>query len=105
MIRWQSKGQSCINPSIRTSLLIVMVQTRRFPRGSAVNYGIVMNFSAEKSSRKWRFGAFGRTAAALVTVGIAALLVVPADPAMARRASHDIWGDLFGVRPKKPRKA
>jgi hypothetical protein len=64
-----------------------------------------MNFSAEKSSRKWRFGAFGRTAAALVTVGIAALLVVPADPAMARRASHDIWGDLFGVRPKKPRKA
>ena len=64
-----------------------------------------MNFSAEKSSRKWRFGAFGRTAAALVTVAVAALLVVPADPAMARRASHDIWGDLFGVRPPKPRKA
>ena len=64
-----------------------------------------MNFSAEKSSRKWRFSAFGRTAAALVTVGVAALLVVPADPAMARRASHDIWGDLFGVRPPKPRKA
>jgi hypothetical protein len=82
-----------------------MVQTRRFPRGSAVNYGIVMNFSAEKSSRKWPFGAFRRIAAALVTVGVAALLVAPADPAMARRASHDIWGDLFGVRPKKPRKA
>ena len=64
-----------------------------------------MNFSAEKSSRKWRFGAFGRTAAALVTVASAALLVVPADPAMARRASHDIWGDLFGVRPPKSRKA
>jgi hypothetical protein len=64
-----------------------------------------MNFSAEKSSRKWRFGAFGRTGAAMVTVAVAALLVGPADPAMARRANPDIWGDLFGVRPPKPRKA
>src|SRR5215207_11317720 len=64
-----------------------------------------MNFSAEKSSRKWPFGAFRRMAAAVVTVAVAALLVAPADPAMARRASHDIWGDLFGVRPQKPRKA
>ena len=64
-----------------------------------------MNFSAEKSSRKWRFGPFGRTPAALVTVAVAALLVVPADSAMARRASQDIWGDLFGVRPPKSRKA
>jgi hypothetical protein len=64
-----------------------------------------MNFSAEKSSRKWPCGAFGRTAAALVTVAVAALVVAPADPAMARRASHDFWGDLFGARPPKPRKA
>ena len=28
---------------------------------------------------------------------VAALLVAPADPAMARRANPDIWGDLFGV--------
>ena len=64
-----------------------------------------MNFSAEKSSRKWLCGAFRRTRAALVTVAVATLLAAPADPAMARRASHDIWGDLFGVRPQKPRKA
>src|SRR5215203_3628399 len=64
---------------------------------------IVMNFSAEKSSRKWPCGAFGRTAAVLGTV--AALLLAPADPAMARRANPDIWGDLFGVRRPKPRKA
>ena len=62
-----------------------------------------MNFSAEKSSRKWPFGAFRRIAAVLGTV--AALLLAPADPAMARRANPDIWGDLFGVRPPKPRKA
>jgi len=64
-----------------------------------------MNFSAEKSSRKWPFGVFGRAGAALVTVAVAALLVAPADPAMARRANPDIWGDLFGAGPKKPRKA
>jgi hypothetical protein len=60
-----------------------------------------MNFSAEKSSRKWPFGPFGRTAAAMVTA--AALLAAPATPALARKASHDIWGDLFGGRPAKLR--
>jgi hypothetical protein len=60
-----------------------------------------MNFSAEKSSRKWPFSAFGRTGAAMVTVAVAVLLCAPADPALARKASHDIWGDLFGARPPK----
>lgn len=65
-----------------------------------------MNFSAEKSSRKWPFGGFGRTAAARVTaVAVALLLVVPAEPATARKAGHDVWGDLFGARPAKPRAA
>jgi hypothetical protein len=62
-----------------------------------------MNFSAEKSSLKWSFGAFGRTRAALVTVAVAVLLSAPPGPAMARKASHDIWGELFRVRPAKPR--
>jgi len=62
-----------------------------------------MNFSAEKSSRKWPFGPFGRTGAAMVTVAVAGLLCAPAGPASARKASHDIWGDLFGPRPPKLR--
>jgi hypothetical protein len=62
-----------------------------------------MNFSAEKSSRKWPCGAFGRTGAALVTVAVAVLLCAPAGPAMARKASQDIWGDLFGPKPPKLR--
>src|SRR2546430_16581016 len=62
-----------------------------------------MNFSAEKSSRKWPFGVFGRTGAAMVTVAVAGLLCAPAGPASARKASHDIWGELFGPRPPKLR--
>jgi hypothetical protein len=62
-----------------------------------------MNFSAEKSSRKWPFGAFGRTGAAMVTVAVAVLLCAPAAPALARKAGHDVWGDLFGPRPPKLR--
>ena len=61
-----------------------------------------MNFSAEKSSRKWANRALDRRAAAMVTVAVAAavLLVSPAGPALARKASHDIWGDLFGAKPR-----
>jgi hypothetical protein len=62
-----------------------------------------MNFSVEKSSRKWPFGAFGRRVAARITVAVAVLLAMPAVPALARKASHDIWGDLFGARPPKLR--
>src|SRR5713226_9162281 len=64
-----------------------------------------MNCSAEKSSRKWPCGAFGRIGAAMVTVAVAVavLLCAPAAPALARKASQDIWGDLFGPRPPKLR--
>lgn len=65
-----------------------------------------MNFSVEKSSLKWPFGGFGRGAAARVTALVAlALLAMPAESAAARKASHDVWGDLFGARPAKPRGA
>jgi hypothetical protein len=41
----------------------------------------------------------------MVTVAVAVLLVSPAGPALARKASQDIWGDLFGARPPKLRGA
>jgi len=44
-----------------------------------------MNCSAEKASRKWAYGAFGRTAAAMVTVAAVALLGVLPEPALAGR--------------------
>ena len=62
-----------------------------------------MNCSAEKASRKWAYGAFGWTKAAMVTV--AALLLLFAafpEPAMAAKASGPVpWGDLFGLNPPK----
>jgi len=57
-----------------------------------------MNFSVEKSSRKWPCGAFGRSGAAMVTVAAALLLCLSIDPAAARKSAHDPWGDLFGTR-------
>ena len=68
-----------------------------------------MNCSAEKASRKWAYGAFGRTAAAMVTVAAGLLLagLLP-DQALAARASRPAplsapWGDLFGVHPPRLR--
>ncbi|WP_409410539.1 extensin family protein [Bradyrhizobium sp. AUGA SZCCT0160] len=64
-----------------------------------------MNCSAEKASRKWAYGAFGRTAAAMVTVAVGLLLPgVYCEPALAAKASRSTpWGDLFGIHPPKPR--
>ena len=64
-----------------------------------------MNSSAEKASRKWANGAFGRSAAAMVTVAAALLwLGVLAGPASAaRRPASSPWGDLFGLGPPKLR--
>jgi len=64
-----------------------------------------MNCSAEKASRKWAYGAFGRTVAALVTVAAVALLLgVLSAPALAARGNRPApWGDLFGVSPPRLR--
>jgi hypothetical protein len=67
-----------------------------------------MNCSAEKASRKWAYGAFGRTAAAMVTVlaglFLLGLLSEPSLAARARQAPLSApWGDLFGTRPPKLR--
>ena len=65
-----------------------------------------MNCSAEKASRKWAIGAFGRTATAMVTAGALALalLGLETEPAAAARGSVlGPWGSLFGVSPPKRR--
>jgi hypothetical protein len=68
-----------------------------------------MNCSAEKASRKWAYGAFGRTAAAMVTVVAGILLFgLLSEQASAARASRPAarsapWGDLFGIHPPKLR--
>jgi len=63
-----------------------------------------MNCSAEKASRKWAFGAFGRTAAMGTVVASLLLLGLQAEPAAAaRRPVFAPWGDLFGGSPPKPR--
>jgi hypothetical protein len=62
-----------------------------------------MNFTAQKASRKWPSGAFGRIAAAMVTVAAAAILIgMPVEPAAAAKASRaSPWADLF--RQSQPR--
>jgi hypothetical protein len=64
-----------------------------------------MNCSAEKASRKWAIGAFGRTGTAMVTVAVLALLGMQAEPAAAaRRPVLTPWGDLLGASPPKLRR-
>jgi len=63
-----------------------------------------MNSSAEKASRKWANGAFGRSTAAMVTVGAALLwLDAVAGPASAARRPLPAPWDLFGSGPVKLR--
>ena len=64
-----------------------------------------MNCSAEKASRKWAYGAFGRIAAAMVTVAAGMLLLgLDSEPAEAAKTSRQSpWGDLFGIHPPRLR--
>jgi hypothetical protein len=63
-----------------------------------------MNCSAEKASRKWAYGAFGRTAAAMVTVAAAALLGALSEPALAAKGTRPApWADLFSDGPPRLR--
>ena len=62
-----------------------------------------MNCSAEKASRKWASGAFGRNQAAMVTVAAVLLLLgAQAGPVHAARSVRPApWGDLLGAGPPR----
>jgi len=64
-----------------------------------------MNFTAQKASRKWANGAFGRLAAAMVTVGATCLLLgMPTAPAYAKKGCCAApWDNLFRVGSPKSR--
>ena len=63
-----------------------------------------MNCSAEKASRKWAYGAFGRTVAAMVTVAAVAASWRAARTGCCGRGSRPApWADLFGDGPPRLR--
>src|SRR5438045_5630159 len=62
-----------------------------------------MNFSAEKSSRKWANDALGRGGAAMVTAIAALALWAAAGPAMARQARPASPLELFSIKPPRLR--
>jgi hypothetical protein len=64
-----------------------------------------MNFTAQKASRKWANGAFGRIAAAMVTVVATCLLLgMPTAPAFAAKTWRAApWADLFRDAPPRSR--
>src|ERR1700730_10979571 len=69
----------------------------------AVLYGIAMNSSAQKASRKWPYSGFGSAAAAIMVAAVTALMLlcVQIEPAAARRHSQNLWGDRCGEpRPR-----
>ena len=64
-----------------------------------------MNCSAGKASRKWAYRAFGRTAAAMVTVAVVALVGALSETALAAKGIRlGPWGDLFGDGPPRLRR-
>ena len=72
----------------------------RQKRGPAIDHEIDMNFSAEKASRKWTNGAFGRSESGNGYRRSAAVLGMQAEPAdAARRSAPAPWADLFRSRP------
>jgi hypothetical protein len=71
--------------------------------GLTLDHGIDMNSSAEKASRKWANGAFGRTGAVLVTVAAVALMLGAEPAKAARRPALAPFGDLFGGGPPRLR--
>jgi len=63
-----------------------------------------MNSSAQKASRKWAYGPFRRSEAAMVTaVTMAVLLGMPSGPAVAAKASRAPWDDLLRVGSTRER--
>jgi hypothetical protein len=72
----------------------------------AIDHEIDVNCSAEKASRKWPYGAFGRSKAAkIASVSLLFLLGAQAEPAAAARRSVPApWADLFREGPPRLRR-
>src|SRR5713226_4595986 len=70
-------------------------------------HGIPMNSSAQKASRKWPYSGFGSAAAAIMVTIVTALMLlcVQTEPAVARRHTQNLWGDLFGENRPRQRRA
>src|SRR5260370_20231680 len=71
--------------------------------GRAPDHGTGMNSSAEKASRKWANGAFGRTAAMVTAAAVLLWLGAGVGPAAAARRPVPAPRDLFGSGPVQPR--
>jgi len=63
-----------------------------------------MKCSAEIGPRKWPYGGNWPAVLAMVTAAVV-LVLVPAEPAWARRSAPSIWRELFGAPPKPHRHA
>src|SRR5579872_939678 len=70
--------------------------------GPATDHGIDMKCSAEIGPRKWPYGGNWPAVLAMVTAAVV-LVLVPAEPAWARRSAPSIWRELFGAPPKPHR--
>jgi hypothetical protein len=66
-----------------------------------------MNSNAQKASRKWPYSGFGSAEAAIMVTAVTVLLMLCAqtEPAAARRHSQSLWGDLFGEKRPRLRRA
>jgi hypothetical protein len=72
---------------------------------AAIFHGIGMNFSAGKARRKWPCVGLRCSAAAMVTVAAAVLVLMLCEPAAAaRHAAQNPWSGLFGESRPKPRR-
>ncbi len=68
---------------------------------------IAMNFSADKATRKWAYGALGRARRPIASAAAAWLILAAlVDPAMAARRSDPwTWSGFFDERRPRPRQS
>src|SRR5437763_5771149 len=98
MIRWQSRGQSCIKPSIQTFLRVRL----DFLSLSALGQRIAMSFSLPEFRRKWSCRGYMSAGAAMVTAALGLSLVL-AGRAEARKYAAPL--DIFGLGTPRLRAA
>src|SRR3569832_2009138 len=98
MIRWQSRGQSCIKPSIPTFLREVAGRVIALSVGPM----IAMSFSLPDFRRIWSCRGYMSAGAAMVTAALGLSLVLT-ERAEARKYNTPL--DIFGNAAPRPRAA